>query len=224
MMPPAMQAETPVTRTLYDYWRSSASYRVRIALHLKGLSFEQRGIDLRTGAQSGVGFRLLNPQGFVPYLIDGDTGLNQSLAIIEYLDEVYPDPPLLGNDPVTRARVRAAALIVACDIHPVNNLRILKYLRSELGQTQEAVDDWYRHWVEEGLKPLEEIAEASPGPYLFGDTVTMADICLSPQMYNARRLRADLFRTPALVAVDKALMQIPAFFKARPEAQPDADQ
>jgi len=211
-------------RTLYSYWRSSAAYRVRIALNLKGLDYEQKPIDLRTGAQSGVGYKLLNPQGFVPYLIDGDVGLNQSLAIIEYLDETYPDPPLVGTDPITRARARAAAQIVACDIHPINNLRILKYLKAEMGQEQDAIDDWYRHWMAEGFKPLEEIAEASPGPYLFGDTVTLADICLAPQMYNARRLRADTSKFPSLVEADKALMKLPAFLKARPEAQPDADQ
>ena len=213
-----------MTRTLYDYWRSSASFRVRIALNMKGLDYEQRGIDLRTGAQGGVGFKLLNPQGFVPYLIDGDVGLNQSLAIIEYLDETYPDPPLVGGDPVTRARVRAAAQIIACDIHPLNNLRITKYLQAEMAQEQDAVDVWGRHWIEQGFKSLEEIAESSPGPYLFGDRVTMADICLSPQMYNARRLRADLSQFPALTDIDKALMLLPTFLKARPEAQPDADQ
>lgn len=212
-----------MTRTLYDYWRSSASYRVRIALNCKGLDFEQKAIDLRTGAQGGVGFKLLNPQGFVPYLIDGDVGLNQSIAIIEYLDEVYPDPPLVGGDPIARARIRAAAAMIACDIHPINNLRILKYLKAEMGQEQAAIDSWSCHWIEEGFKPLEEIAESSPGPYLFGDRVTMADICLSPQMYNARRLRADLVKCPALVEIDKALMKLPAFLKARPEAQPDAD-
>jgi maleylacetoacetate isomerase/maleylpyruvate isomerase len=212
-----------MTRTLYDYWRSSAAFRVRIALNLKGLDYASKPIDLRTGAQGGVGYKLLNPQGLVPYLIDGEVGLNQSLAIIEYLDEVYALPPLLDPDPVRRARIRAAALMIACDIHPINNLRVLKYLKNELGQEQAAIDAWYRHWVEEGLRPLEEIAEGSPGPYLFGDRVTLADVCLAPQMYNARRLRCDTSRLPALVEVDKALMVLPAFLKARPEAQPDAD-
>lgn len=212
-----------MSRTLYGYWRSSASYRVRIALNLKGLDYEQKGIDLRTGAQGGVGFKLLNPQGFVPYFIDGDIGLNQSLAIIEYLDETYPEPALLSDDPVKRARIRAAAQIIACDIHPIDNLRVLKYLKNQMGQEQEAIDDWYRHWIEEGFKPLEEIAEGSPGPYLFGDQVTLADVCLAPQMYNARRLRTDLSRFPTLAEIDKALMKLPAFLNARPEAQPDAD-
>jgi maleylacetoacetate isomerase/maleylpyruvate isomerase len=213
-----------MTRTLYSYWRSSAAYRVRIALGLKGLDYDVRPIDLRSGAQAGVGFKLLNPQGLVPYLIDGDVGLNQSVAIIEWLDETYPDPPLLGPDPVARARVRAAALTIACDIHPLNNLRVLKYLKDPLDQDQEAIDAWARHWIEAGFRPLEEIAEAGSGPYLFGNAVTLADICLVPQMYNARRMRVDLARFPALVDIDKALMQLPAFLNARPEAQADADQ
>lgn len=210
-------------RTLYGYWRSSAAYRVRIALALKGLDYAHKGIDLRTGAQSGVGFKLLNPQGLVPYLIDGDVGLNQSLAIIEYLDETYPEPKLLPDDAVARARVRAAALAIACDIHPINNLRVLKYLKAPLGHEQAEIDAWAQHWIETGFAALEEVAESSPGPYLFGPAVTLADVCLVPQMYNARRVRADLSAFPRLVAIDKALNALPAVRKARPEAQPDAD-
>lgn len=210
-------------RTLYGYWRSSAAYRVRIALALKGLDYDHKGIDLRTGAQSGVGFKLLNPQGLVPYLIDGEVGLNQSLAIIEYLDETYPEPRLLPDDPVGRARVRAAALAIACDIHPVNNLRVLKYLKSPLGHEQADIDAWAQHWIETGFAALEEIAEGSKGPYLFGDTVTLADVCLVPQMYNARRVRAELSSFPRLVEIDKALNALPAVKKARPDSQPDAD-
>ena len=210
-------------RTLYTYWRSSAAYRVRIALNLKGLLWSPKSVDLRSGAQSGVGFKLLNPQGMIPYLIDGEIGLNQSVAIIEWLDETYPEPPLLPADPLARARIRAAALTIACDIHPLNNLRVLKYLRSEFGQDQDAIDTWSRHWIEAGFESLEEIAEGSTGPYLFGDTVTLADICLVPQMYNARRMQADVARFPKLGAIDKALVAIPAFNTARPEAQPDAD-
>lgn len=210
------------TRTLYGYWRSSASYRVRIALAVKGLAYDQVPIDLRANAQTSVGFTMMNPQGLVPYLIDGDVGLNQSLAIIDYLDEVYPDPPLLPADPLGRARVRAAALQIACDIHPVNNLRVLKYLRAEMGQEQDAVDTWYRHWVETGFAPLEELAEAATGAYLFGDTVTLADVCLVPQMWNARRLQADIARFPKLVEVDKRLNALAAVAVARPEAQADA--
>ena len=211
-----------MTRALYGYWRSSASYRVRIALAVKGLAHEQVAVNLAQGAQTGVGFKLLNPQGFVPYLIDDTAGLNQSLAIIEYLDEVYPDPPLLPGDALARARVRGAALQIACDIHPLNNLRVLKYLRAEMGQEQDAVDTWYRHWVEEGFSALEEIAERATGAYLFGDTVTLADICLVPQMWNARRLQADIARFPALVAIDTRLNALAAVAAARPEAQPDA--
>ena len=210
-------------RTLYTYWRSSAAYRVRIALNLKGLSWSPKSVDLRSGAQSGVGFKLLNPQGMIPYLIDGEIGLNQSIAIIEWLNETYPEPPLLPADPLARARVRAAALTIACDIHPLNNLRVLKYLRSEFGQEQDAIDAWARHWIEAGFESLEEIAEGATGPYLFGDTVTLADVCLVPQMYNARRVQADVARFPRLGAIDKALVAHPAFNAARPEAQPDAD-
>ena len=210
-------------RTLYGYWRSSAAYRVRIALALKGLDYATRAIDLRADAQSGVGFRILNPQGLVPYLIDGEIGLNQSLAIIEWLDETYPDPPLLPADPAARARARAAALTIACDIHPINNLRVLNYLRGPLAQPPEAVEQWQRHWIELGLAALEEVAESAGGACLFGDSVTLADICLVPQMYNARRVRADLSRVPRLVEIDKALNARPAFLAARPERQPDAD-
>ncbi|MBV8973040.1 MAG: maleylacetoacetate isomerase [Sphingomonadaceae bacterium] len=209
-------------RTLYTYWRSSASYRVRIALALKGLAYDSQPINLAQGAQTSIGFKLLNPQGFVPFLIDGAAGLNQSLAIIEYLDETHPEPPLLPADPLGRARVRAAALAIACDIHPLNNLRVLKYLKGDLQQPQEVVDTWYRHWVEEGFGPLEEIAEGATGAYLFGDTPTLADICLVPQMWNARRLQADIARFPKLVAIDARLNTLPAVRAAAPEAQPDA--
>jgi maleylacetoacetate isomerase len=210
------------TRTLYGYWRSSASYRVRIALGIKGLAYDQVAINLAKGAQSSIGFKLLNPQGFVPYLIDGDAGLNQSLAIIEYLDEFYPDPPLLPADLLARARVRGAALQIACDIHPLNNLRVLNYLRGPLAQPQDAVDTWYRHWVETGFEVLEELAEVATGAYLFGDTVTLADVCLVPQMWNARRLQADVARFPKLSAIDVRLNALPAVAAARPERQPDA--
>ena len=210
------------TRTLYGYWRSSASYRVRIALALKGIAYDQVPINLAQGAQTSVGFTMMNPQGFVPYLIDGEVGLNQSLAIIEYLDETYPDPPLLPADAVARARVRGAALQIACDIHPLNNLRVLQYLKRELGQEQAAIDTWYRHWVETGFAALEELAEGATGTFLFGAAPTLADVCLVPQMWNARRLQADIARFPRLVAIDMRLNALPAVAAARPEAQPDA--
>jgi len=213
---------TDANRTLYGYWRSSAAYRVRLALAFKGLDYASKAIDLRSGAQSGVGFTMLNPQGLVPYLIDGDIGLNQSLAIIEYLDETYPDPPLLPGNATARARIRAAALTIACDIHPLNNLRVLNYLKAQLAMPPESVDLWAEHWIAIGFAALEESAAASTGRYLFGDSVTLADLCLMPQMYNARRIRTDLTAFPLLVAIDKKLNALPALRLASPEAQSDA--
>lgn len=208
-------------RTLYTYWRSSAAYRVRIALALKGLPYDSKSIDLRTGAQAGVGYALLNPQGLVPYLIDGEIGLNQSLAIIEYLDETYPEPRLLPADPVVRARVRAAALTIACDVHPLNNLRVLKRLEDRLGADADAKKDWYRHWVMLGLGALEEMADG-PGPFLGGAAPDVADVCLVPQLFNARRFDVDLVPYPRLVAADAAAAALPAFQRAHPDrVKPD---
>ena len=213
-----------MTRTLYGYWRSSAAYRVRLALAWKGLAYATKAIDLRAGAQTSVGYQMLNPQAMVPFLIDGEIGLNQSLAIIEYLDETYPDKPLLPADPVARARVRAAALTIACDVHPLNNLRVLRYLKTELAQEQDAIDTWQRHWIETGFATLEESAEAHGGRCLFGDTVTRADLCLVPQMYNARRCQADVARFPRLQAIDKWLNGQSFVDQARPEKQPDRSE
>ena len=207
---------------LRGYWRSSAAYRVRIALHWKGLAFESRPVDLRVGAQYEAAYLGLNPQGLVPCLEDGPAALTQSLAIIEYLEETYPGPPLLPADPVGRAKVRAASLAVACDIHPINNLRVLNYLRDELGQPPPAVNAWVRHWIAEGFKALE--ASAGEGPYLFGPAVTMADLCLVPQLYNARRFEADLSPYPRLIEIEHSLLSLPAFEAARPENQTDADR
>jgi maleylacetoacetate isomerase len=204
---------------LHGYWRSSAAYRVRIALNWKGLDVAHHAIDLRVGAHHGADYLSVNPQGLVPCLADGPAVLSQSLAIIEYLEETHPTPPLLPADPVERARVRSAALAIACDIHPVNNLRILAYLRGEMGQPQSALDAWIRHWIAEGFGPLEAMAGA---PYLFGDRVTMADLCLVPQLYNARRFACDLEAYPKLTAIEANLLALPAFEKARPENQPDA--
>jgi maleylacetoacetate isomerase len=213
-------------RILYGYWRSSAAYRVRLALAIKKLAYTSKAIDLRSGAQSGIGYTMLNPQGLVPYLIDsgpdGDVGLNQSLAIIEYLDETYPDPPLLPGTAIERARIRAAALTIACDIHPLNNLRVLNYLKDPLGTDQDAVDRWSEHWITSGFAAIEETAANSRGRYLFGDVVTLADVCLVPQMFNARRVHADLTAMPSLVAIDKRLNALPAFRRAAPFVQPDA--
>jgi len=204
---------------LHGYWRSSAAYRVRIALAWKGIEVTQHAIDLRTGAHHDPDYLWVNPQGLVPCLVDGPAALSQSLAIIEYLEETHPNPPLLPADPVGRARVRAAALAIACDIHPVNNMRILNYLRDELSQPPGAVDSWMHHWIAEGFGPLEAIAGA---PYLFGDRVTLADLCLVPQLYNARRFAVDLTPYPKLTAIEARLLALPAFDKARPENQPDA--
>lgn len=212
-----------MTRVLYGYWRSSAAFRVRIGLNLKGLGYDLQPVDLRAGAQQSPGYTLLNPQGLVPFLIDGAVGLNQSLAILEYLDEAYPETArLLPPEPLARARVRAAAEIIACEAHPLGNLRVLRYLKNQLGQEQAAIDDWYRHWMVLALKPLEEIAQASRGDYLFGDAVTLADICLAPHMYNSRRMRVDLEPFPHLVAIDKRLNALEAVRRAAPQNQPDA--
>jgi maleylacetoacetate isomerase/maleylpyruvate isomerase len=213
---------------LYDYWRSSAAFRVRIALRLKGLDYEARAIDLRGDEQSTEAYRTPNPQGLVPCLIDEEltladgAGLGQSLAIIDHLDERYPDPPLLPADPAMRARARSLALSIACDIHPLNNLRVQRYLHRALGIEQPAIDIWLRHWITTGFAGLEAAAEALPGPYLVGDRVTIADICLVPQMYNARRAETDLAPFPRLRAIEERLLALPAFHAARPEAQPDA--
>lgn len=210
---------------LYGYWRSSAAYRVRIALNLKGVAYESVAVHLVKdgGQQRQESFRLLNPQKLVPVLmLDDGAALTQSLAIIEYLDEVLPEPRLLPADPLARARVRALSLSIACDIHPLNNLRVLQYLKAVLGHDQAAVDSWYRHWLTEGLAALE--AQADPkGPYLCGDQVTMADLVLVPQLYNARRFKCDLGPYPRLQAVDASCAKLPAFEAARPENQPDAE-
>lgn len=208
-------------RTLHGYWRSSAAYRVRIALAWKGLRYSQVLIDLRTGAQSHPDFTRLNPQGFVPFFEDGPVGLSQSLAIIEYLEETYPLPALLPADRVLRARVRAMAQVVACDIHPINNLRVQKYLADPLNLTPPQIEAWAQHWILSGFATLEALASAA-GPYLTGSEVTLADVCLVPQFYNARRVNTDLTRFPRLVAIEERLAKLPEFVVARPEAQPEA--
>jgi maleylacetoacetate isomerase len=209
---------------VYTYFRSSAAYRLRIALNLKGLSGDMVSVHLQKdgGQHRKPEYRAINPQMRVPALkLDSGEVLTQSLAIIEYLDEVDPQPPLLPRDPVERAKVRALALAIACDIHPLNNLAPLRYLKNELGQDQSKIDAWYHHWILEGFEALETMVR--PGPYAFGGEVTLADVCLVPQIYNARRLKVPLERFPKLVAIDAACAKLPAFEQARPENQPDAE-
>jgi maleylacetoacetate isomerase len=202
---------------LFDYFRSSASYRVRIALNLKGVQYDRVTVNLLQGGQRAPDYRAVNPQALVPTLEIDARRLTQSLAIIDYLDSTRPEPPLLPADPADAAHVRALALAVACDIHPLNNLRVLKYLKDELGQPQEARDSWYRHWVTEGFAALEALAAAQAGRFLFGDSPTLADICLVPQMFNARRLDVPLDAFPALVGADSEANCLEAFAAAHPD-------
>ena len=201
---------------LYDYWRSSASYRVRIALNLKGVAYQVASTNLLDDSTKQPDYIARNPQGFVPMLhIDGHD-LTQSLAIIDYLDAKFPEPPMVSSDPLERSRTLAQALVVAADIHPLNNLRILKYLKREMGQDQEAINIWYRQWVGEGFKALE--AMAPDAGYFGGDAPNLADVCLVPQMYNGRRFETDMSAFPKLVRIDAACNTLPAFQKAAPEA------
>jgi maleylacetoacetate isomerase len=210
---------------LYGYFRSSATYRVRIALNLKGIPWESVPVDLRApvSAQHTREFRALNPQGLIPVLIDGQRTLTQSLAILEYLEETHPQPPLLPRDPGARAEVRALALAIACDIHPLNNLRVVNYLRSPLGHDDAAVNAWYCHWITLGFSALEQEARRlGDGSHLYGDSVTLADVCLVPQVANARRFRCNMEPFPTLRAICAHLESLPAFARAAPEVQPDA--
>lgn len=201
---------------LYDYWRSSAAYRVRIVLNLKGIAYRAVPIDLAKGEQTNADYTALNPQGLVPALaIDGHL-LTQSLAIIDYLDARADDPPMVPSDPAARSRVLAQALIIAADVHPINNLRVLNYLRGELGADEAAINRWYHHWILEGFASLEEQAPADG--LLGGDRPNLADVCLVPQMANARRFEVPLDQFPRLVAVDERLRALPAFAAAAPEA------
>jgi maleylacetoacetate isomerase len=209
---------------LYSYFRSSAAYRVRIALNLKGLAYETVPVHLVKdgGHNKRPEFRAVNPQMRVPALItpEGEV-LIQSLAIIEYLDETHPDPPLLPKNPIARAKTRALAQLIACDIHPLNNIGPLRYLKNQLRQEQSAIDAWYHHWILTGFTALETLL--NPDPYACGRQVTLADICLVPQVYNARRLHVPLESFPKIVGVDAACLALPAFDRARPENQPDAE-
>ncbi len=210
---------------LHTFWRSTAAYRVRIALHLKQAAHEAAYVHLSRGGgeQKQAAFRAKNPQGLVPALEVGGAVFGQSLAILEYLEETHPEPPLLPRDPVERARVRALANLIACDMHPLNNLRVQIYLRRELGCSREQVVSWYRHWVAEGFAGIEPALAETAGECCFGDTITMADLCLIPQVFNARRFDCDLSAYPTIVAVDARLAGHPAFLAAAPLEQGDAE-
>ncbi|MCE9685075.1 maleylacetoacetate isomerase [Shewanella sp. AS16] len=214
---------------LYGYWRSSAAYRVRIALNLKGLEAEQVSVHLVRdgGEQHKADFASLNPQQLVPTLVVGegtDTPLvlSQSLAIIEYLDETYNDCPLLPAMSAERARVRAMALAIACEIHPLNNLRVLQYLTGPMGLDEAAKNSWYQHWIHEGFGAFEALLEQHAGEYCFGDSITLADVCLVPQVYNAQRFNVDLSAYPNIMRIWTNCNKLPAFSQAAPELQPDA--
>ena len=209
---------------LYNYFRSSAAYRVRIALNLKGLAAENVFIHLQKNEQGGDDYLKVNPQGLVPALVDGNETITQSMAIVEYLDETYPSPPLMPGTPAERARVRSIAQLVACDIHPIDNLRVLRYLVNDLGLSEEQKNAWYAHWVVVGLNALETMlgADGRTGTFCHGDTPTLADICLVPQLANARRANVDLAPYPTLVRIDAACNESPAFANAHPMKQPDA--
>ena len=217
---------------LYTYFRSSAAFRVRIALNLKGLDVDMAPVHLlrKGGEQLGEEYRRINPEGLVPALVDeeddnGQQVLTQSLAIVEYLDEMYPEPPLLPSAPLDRAYVRSIALAIACDIHPLNNLRVLRYLVRELKVDDEAKDAWYRHWCEEGLGALEKriSADGRAGKFCLGDTPTLADCCLVPQVFNALRFEVDMAQFPTIARIHAACSELDAFAAAHPSKQPDAE-
>jgi len=210
---------------LYGYWRSSAAYRVRIALNLKGLDYETVSVNLAPAVREhrGAAFRAVNPQARIPVLVDGDLSLSQSLAILEYMEDKYPEPPILPADRETRAFARQLALTIACDVHPLQNSGVLLYL-AELGLAEPQRVRWCHHWIAEGLTALEKllIDRGTTGPYCMGMEVSIADICLIPQIYNARRFEVSLDGCPRLCAIESACMKLEAFKRAAPESQPDA--
>ena len=209
---------------LYTFFRSSAAFRVRIALNLKGITYESVPKAFARNEHRAGDYLAINPQGLIPALDDEGAVLSQSLAIIEYLNEKYPAPPFLPATPLDRAHVRSMALGIACEIHPLNNLRVLNYLRRELQQNDDGVNHWYRHWVSEGFAGLEQQTRrySAGGRFCFADSLSLADICLVPQMFNARRFNTDLGAFPTLTAISTHLESLPAFADARPEVQPDA--
>ena len=209
---------------LYTYFRSSAAFRVRIALNLKGLAYEPKFVHLAKGEHRKPEYAEVNAQALVPTLVlDDGSRLTQSLAIIEYLDDKHPLPPLIPSDAMAKATVRALSLLVSCEIHPLNNLRVLQYLKRALGQNEEQVNTWYRHWVADGLQKFEAELQRGAGAFCHGDTPTMADCCLVPQIFNARRFQCDLAPYPATMRAFDACMKLEAFDRAQPSRQPDAE-
>ena len=211
---------------LYGYFRSSAAFRVRIALNLKKLDYEHAPIHLRRNDQTAADYLAVNPQGLVPALVDGGRTLTQSLAIIEYLDETYPDPPLLPRSAADRARVRALAEIVACDIHPINNLRVLRYLTRSLGHDETAIAVWYNHWIDAGFQAFEKLLAEDPrtGGFCHGDAPSLADVALVPQVVNAERYRLDLTPYPTIIRIFKNCIRLEPFAAAHPDRQPDREE
>ncbi|WP_300541283.1 maleylacetoacetate isomerase [Maricaulis sp.] len=211
--------------TLYGYWRSSAAYRLRIALNLKGVGYGQVAVNLKDGEQHGEAWRAIQPQGLVPVLEHGQDRFLQSPAILEWIDETWPEPALLPADAAGRCRVRGWASVIACDIHPVQNLRILKAIAQDLGQGPEGMKAWAQRWMQSGLESLETMVAAHERstPFLYADRPGMSEVYLVPQMYNARRWEVDVSNCPTLVAADEAARALPAFAEAAPEAQPDAE-
>ncbi|MGE5217276.1 MAG: maleylacetoacetate isomerase [Chloroflexota bacterium] len=212
---------------LYTFFRSSASYRVRIALNIKGLTYEQVPIHLRRGGgeQLGAAYKAINPQALVPALEDNGKILTQSLAIIEYLEETHPTPPLLPTGPADKALVRGMAMVIACEVHPIQNLRVLNYVKARYNQTDAQINDWAQHWIDLGLSALEQMIAAQPkrGKFCFGEMPTLADICLIPQLGNARRYGCDISKHPTILQIEKSCLALPAFAAAAPEKQPDAE-
>lgn len=212
-------------RRLYGYFRSSASFRVRIALNWKGLAYDLAPVHLVRGGgeQFAESFRALNPASLIPVLEDEGRVLTQSLAIIEYIEETHPEPALLPRDAFARAQVRALALSIACEIHPLNNLRVLKYLSSELGASEDQKNAWYRHWVEQGLAQVDAMLAPVAGRHAFGDAVSLADVLIVPQVFNAQRFKCRLDHVPRVMHAFEAAMVLPAFMAAQPSHQPDAE-
>lgn len=210
---------------LHTYFRSSAAFRVRIALNLKGLAYDSAFVHLPRGEHRAPAYGAVNPQALLPTLDDGGKLLTQSLAILEYLEETKPSPPLLPKDPFERARVRSLSLLIACEIHPLNNLRVLQHLKRALGQNEEQVNAWYRHWIGDGLAKFEAdlVNGKTTGKFCHGDTPTMADCCLVPQVFNAQRYQCDTAAYPATMRVFAECMKIDAFDRAQPAKQPDAE-